>query len=84
MLPQDVDLDIVKRLAKPKTGGDPSEPAEDPKGQAAPQPPQRSGSLAPTPGATPSATDRQNLQRAIDQAAPRPPGQVPAQQPARP
>jgi membrane protein required for colicin V production len=84
ILPQDVDLDIVKRLAKPKGGGDPSEPAEEPKGQNAPQPPQRSGSLAPTTGATPSATDRQNLQRAIDQTAPRPPGQVPGQAPAQP
>jgi membrane protein required for colicin V production len=83
MLPQDVDLDIVKRLAKPKAG-DPGEPSEDPKGQNQPQPPQRGGSLAPGAGTAPTATDRQNLQRTIDQAAPRPPGQVPGQAPAQP
>jgi membrane protein required for colicin V production len=82
ILPQDIDLDIVKRLAKPKTG-DPSEPSEEPKaqGNTPPAPPARGSSLAPAPA--PTTADRQNLQRTIDQAAPRPPGAVPAQ-PARP
>ena len=67
ILPQDIDLDFVKRFAKPKAG-DPSEPpAEEQK--ATPSPPRNSGT-------TPPAVDRQNLQRVIDQnARPSPAGQ---------
>lgn len=57
ILPQNIDLDIVKRLAKPKDG-DPSEPADETK--PAPQS-NSSGATAPV--------DKQNLQRVIDGAS---------------
>lgn len=60
ILPQDIDLDIVKRFAKPKAG-DPSEPADDTKTTPAPQ---RNSTTPP-----PASVDRQNLQRVIDQNA---------------
>jgi membrane protein required for colicin V production len=69
MLPQDIDLDIVKRMSKARTQGDPSEPAEEPK--VAPQ------------GNTQAPVDRQTLQRVIDQNT-RPAGAAPAAPPAPP
>ncbi len=49
MLPQEINLDSLKRFAKPK-GGDPAEPSEAP---APARPPERSGSLAPAQPQTP-------------------------------
>jgi membrane protein required for colicin V production len=76
VLPQDVDLDIIKRLAKPKAGDPAEPPADEPK---TPNTPPQRNSSATTPPAT---VDRQNLQRVIDQNAKPPVAGQPA--PARP